>query len=310
VWDQAHQVGVYGLDLYSLASSIQAVLDFLKRVDPEAHEIARIRYGCLSPWETDPATYGRAASAGRLETCEDEVVEVLTNLLERRLEYEFGDGDAAFDAERNAAVIRNAERYYRIMYRGSRESWNLRDTHMFEVLQSILEHRGEGSKAVVWAHNSHVGDARATEMGQRGELNIGQLAKEAFGSDAYTIGFGTDHGTVAAASNWDEPVQFMRVRPSHVDSYERLCHDTGVPGFLLPLRHPAVPEVRSELLAPHLERAIGVIYRPETEMVSHYFQAALPAQFDEYVWLDETRAVRPLPAHELTGVPDTYPFAL
>jgi protein-L-isoaspartate(D-aspartate) O-methyltransferase len=310
VWDQAHQVGVYGLDLYSLAFSIEAVLEFLGRVDPEAHEIARIRYGCLSPWETDPATYGRAASAGRLETCEDEVTEVLTGLFERRMEYEFGDGDAVFDAERNAAVVREAERYYRIMYRGSRESWNLRDTHMFDVLSAILEHRGDESKAVVWAHNSHVGDARATEMGQRGELNIGQLAKEAFGNQAYTIGFGTHHGTVAAASNWDEPVQFMKVRPSHQDSYEHLCHDSGVPGFLLPLRYPAVPEVRSELMAPHLERAIGVIYRPDTERVSHYFHAALPAQFDEYAWLDETSAIRPLPAHELAGVPDTYPFAL
>ena len=310
VWDQAHQVSVHGLDLYSLGSSIQAVLEFLRRVDPEAYEIARLRYGCLSPWETDPATYGRAASAGRLEICEDEVVEVLTGLLERRLEYEFGDGDAVFDAERNAAVVRDAERYYRIMYRGARESWNLRDSHMFEVLQAILEHRGADSKTVVWAHNSHVGDARATEMGHRGELNIGQLAREVFGDQAYNIGFGTHHGTVAAASNWDEPVQFMRVRPSHQDSYERLCHDSGVPGFLLPLRYPTVPEVRSELLVPHLERAIGVIYRPETEMVSHYFQAALPAQFDEYVWLDETSAVRPLPAHELAGVPDTYPFAL
>jgi protein-L-isoaspartate(D-aspartate) O-methyltransferase len=310
VSDPVDQVGVHGLDLYSLASSIQAVLEFLSRVDPEAYEIARIRYGCLSPWETDPATYGRAASAGRLETCEDEVVEVLTRLLEQRLEYETCDGDAVFDAERNAAVVRDAERYYRIMYHGSRESWNLRDTHMFEVLQTTLAHRGEQSKAVVWAHNSHVGDARATEMGQRGELNVGQLAKQTFGDEAYTIGFGTHYGTVAAASNWNEPVQFMKVRPSHEDSYERLCHDSGVPGFLLPLRYPAVPEVRSELLAPHLERAIGVIYRPATEMVSHYFQAVLPAQFDEYVWLDETRAVRPLPVHELAGVPDTYPFAL
>lgn len=310
VWDIQHQVAMYGLDLYSLSKSIGAVLDFLDRTDPAAARAARTRYACFSPWETDPAVYGRAVSAGRLEACEDEVVAVLEDLLRKRLAYEVDDGAAVFDAERNATVVREAERYYRAMYRGSRESWNLRDRHMFDVVQAVLDHKGEGSKAVVWAHNSHVGDARATEMGRRGELNIGQLARETFGDRAYTIGFGTHHGTVAAASNWDEPMQRMRVRPSHADSYERLCHDTELGGFLLPLRHPAVPEVREELLTPHLERAIGVIYRPESELVSHYFHAALPAQFDEYVWIDETSAVRPLEAHEEMGVPETYPFAL
>lgn len=309
-WDVAHQVSVYGLDLYSLSASIGAVLDFLDRVDPKAAEVARVRYGCFSPWETDPAVYGRAVSAGRLEACEEEVLSVLGDLLKKRLSYAVENRDAIFDAERNATLIREAERYYRIMYRGSRESWNLRDTHMFDVLTATLAHRGEDAKAVVWAHNSHVGNAQATEMGRRGELNIGQLAKETFKDEAFTIGFGTHQGTVAAASNWDEPVQFMNVRPSHRDSYERICHDTGWAGFLLPLRYSAVPEVREQLLEPRLERAIGVIYRPESEMVSHYFQAALPAQFDEYVWIDETSAVRPLPTHALAGVPDTYPFAL
>ncbi|KPJ83748.1 MAG: protein-L-isoaspartate O-methyltransferase [Gemmatimonas sp. SG8_23] len=310
VWDLAHQVAVYGLDLYSLGTSIDAVLDFLRSVDSEAAEIARIRYGCFSPWETDPAVYGRAVSAGRLEACEDEVLAVLTDLLARRVDYERADGASVFDAERNATVVREAERYYRVMYRGSRESWNLRDTHMFDVLQATLAHRGDDARAVVWAHNSHVGNARATEMGRRGELNIGQLAKEAFQGDAYSIGFGTHEGTVAAASNWGEPMQYMTIRPSHQDSYERLCHDTGLAGFLLPLRDPAVPELREALLEPHLERAIGVIYRPESELVSHYFQAALPAQFDEYVWIETTDAVAPLETEQLVGIPETYPFAL
>ena len=310
VWDLAHQVGIYGLDLYSLGASIRAVLEFLDRVDPKAADVARVRYGCFTPWETDPSVYGRAVSAGRLEACEDEALSVLADLLKRRIEYEKDDGAAVFDAERNATVIREAERYYRIMYRGSRESWNLRDTHMFDVLKATLEHRGDDARAVVWAHNSHVGNAQATEMGLRGELNIGQLAKEAFGEKAFNIGFGTHHGTVAAASNWGDPVQFMKVRPSHRDSYEHVCHTTGHAGFLLPLRYPAVPEVRERLLEPHLERAIGVIYRPQSELVSHYFQAALPAQFDEYVWIEETSAVRPLDTLELAGVPDTYPFAL
>ncbi len=309
-WDPARRVAVYGLDLYSLAASIEAVLEFLDRVDPRAAEAARVRYGCFSPWESDPAVYGRAASSGRLEACEEEVLSVLDDLLEKRLTYELKDGEAVFDAERNATVIREAERYYRLMYRGSRDSWNLRDAHMFDVLRATLAHRGDDAKAVVWAHNSHVGDARATEMGRRGELNVGQLAREAFGDEAYSIGFGTHRGTVAAASDWGSPVRFMEVRPSHRDSYEHLCHRTGRDGFLLPLRHPAVPELREGLLEPRLERAIGVIYRPESELVSHYFHAALPAQFDEYVWIEETGAVRPLAARELAGVPDTYPFAL
>jgi protein-L-isoaspartate(D-aspartate) O-methyltransferase len=313
--DAAHQVSVYGLDLYSLHSSIQAVLTFLDEVDPEAARAARVRYGCFSPWEQDPAVYGRAAAAGRLEGCEEEVMRVLEGLLARRLEYERSDGANVFDAERNAVVVREAERYYRVMYRGSRESWNLRDSHMFDVLRSAMAHRGAEARAVVWAHNSHVGDARATEMGQRGEHNIGQLAREAYGEAVFNIGFGTHEGTVAAADDWDEPMRVMDVRPSHRDSYEWICHGAGVGNFFLPLRYPEVPEVRESLLQPHLERAIGVVYRPRTELVSHYFQAVLPAQFDEYIWFQESSAVRPLPGPLPDGdveetVPDTYPFAM
>lgn len=304
------KVSVHGLDLYSLNNSIGAVLDYLDRVDPVAAETARVRYSCFSPWEMDPATYGRAAVSGRMKSCEDEVITTLTDLLNQRAEYLASDGEAFFDAERNATVIRDAERYYRTMYYGSRESWNLRDRHMFDTLLAALRFRGDDARAVVWAHNSHVGNAAATEMGMRDEFNIGQLAREHFGAGAWLIGFGTDRGTVAAASNWDEPMQVMDVRPSHADSYERLCHESGVEAFRLPLRDPVSADVRAELLNPHLERAIGVIYRPETELLSHYFQAALPAQFDEYVWFDETTAVKPLKAHEMAGVPETYPFGL
>ncbi len=304
------KVGMYGLDLYSLNNSLGVVLGYLEGVDPEAAAAARVRYGCLTPWETDPAVYGRAAAGGRLATCEDDVVEVLAELLAQRLEYVHFDGDAFFDAEQNARVVRDAERYYRVMYYGSRESWNLRDTHMFDVLRAVLDHRGERSRAVVWAHNSHVGNAAATEMGVRGEINVGQLVKETYGEQSYSIGFGTDHGTVAAATNWGEPVQFPYVRPARRDSYEHLCHKTGIPAFMLPLRTPPKPQIREGLLEPHLERAIGVIYRPQSELVSHYFQAALPAQFDEYIWFDETHAVRPLLVHELAGMPETYPFGL
>lgn len=308
--DPSRQLSLHGLDLYSLYNSIGAVLDFLDANDPEAAASARVRYGCFSPWETDPATYGRAAVSGKLKGCEDEVVQTLSDLLESRVAYALVDGDEMFDAERNATTVREAERYYRIMYYGNRESWNLRDHHMFDTLQAVLAHRGAKSRAVVWAHNSHVGNAAATEMGIRGEFNIGQLAREYWGHRSYQIGFGTDHGTVAAASNWDEPMQVMKVQPSHEDSYERLCHESGAASFLLPLRHAREPDLTEELLAPHLERAIGVIYRPDSEMVSHYFQAALPAQFDEYIWFDETKAVSPLPVAAGTGVPETYPFGL
>ena len=204
----------------------------------------------------------------------------------------------------------DAERYYRIMYYGSRASWNLRDNYMFETLKTLLNFHGPEAKAIVWAHNSHIGDAAATEMSARGEYNIGHLCREEFGNAAYSIGFGTHAGTVAAASNWDGPMEVKAVLPSLKQSYERLCHDTGRPQFMLPLRGRSAGEVRNRLAKPRLERAIGVIYRPETELASHYFQAVLPVQFDEYIWFDETRAVTPFATRELEGLPDTYPFGL
>ncbi len=313
--DEARKVSFHGLDLYSLHSSIEEVVRYLEDVDPEAAEVARLRYGCLTPWEQDPALYGRAALSGRYDSCEDEVVAALMDLLESRLEYSAADGERFLDAERNARLVAGAERYYRVMYYGSRESWNLRDRHMFDTLESVLAFRGDDARAVVWAHNSHNGDARATEMGARGETNLGQLSRESFGERAFLLGFGTDHGTVAAASNWGAAMEVKDVRPSHEKSYEHLCHRSGSPGFFLPLTEPLDPEVPEALEGPRLERAIGVIYRPETELASHYFQASLPRQFDAWVWIDETRAVEPLPGAELGGdggggLPDTFPFGV
>jgi len=300
----------YGLDLYSLYRSIHEVLAFLDRVDPAAARIARHRYGCLSPWEQEPAVYGKAVITGQYRGCEQEVVGILTKILEQRLEYSSRDGARFLDAAQNARIVANAERYYRMMYYGSVESWNLRDSHMFDTLTTLLNAHGPGAKAVVWEHNSHVGNAAATEMGARGEHNVGQLSRERFGSDAFLVGFGTDRGTVAAAHDWGGAMEVMRVRPAHPESYERLFHETGVEAGILHLREPVRSEVRAELEAPRLERAIGVIYRPDTELQSHYFQALLPHQFDEYVWFDETEAVTPLAAPHLTGVPETYPFGV
>ena len=302
-------VGFYGLDLYSLYRSIHLVLDYLDRVDPAAARVARERYGALMPWEGDPATYGRAAVTGSYRACEDEVVTMLRDMLARELDYAAQDGEHFLDAVGNARVVANAEAYYRVMYYGGSASWNLRDRHMFETLESLLRFHGPGAKAVLWEHNSHLGDAAATEMGVRGELNVGHLCRTTFGDGAYLVGFGTDHGSVAAAHDWDGPMHVMDVRPSHPESYERLCHDARLPAFFLPLRAPARPEVREELAAARLERAIGVVYRPDTELQSHYFHAVLPHQFDEWIWIDETHAVRPVTDAEARGLPRAHPFA-
>ena len=305
-----NQVGFYGLDLYSLFSSIEAVLSYLEKVDPETAEVARVRYGCLMPWASDPSMYGQVAITRQYRECEDDVLAALQDLLHKRMEYSMADGEQFFNAEQNARLVTNAERYYRTMYYAESNSWNQRDQHMFDTLQSVLEFRGPQSKAVIWEHNSHVGDARATEMSARGELNVGQLARQTYGDDAYIIGFGTDHGTVAAASEWGGPMEIKQVKPAHIDSYERVCHEVHSDNFLLPLRKPLQQLTREKLLTERLERAIGVIYRPETELQSHYFYASLPNQFDEYIWFDETRAVEPLTKETMKGMPDTYPFGL
>jgi protein-L-isoaspartate(D-aspartate) O-methyltransferase len=305
--------GFHGIDLYSMHASAEAVLQYLDDVDPEAAGVARQRYECLMPWQNDPVLYGRAVLSGAFDACEDEVVAMLHDLLRKRIEYVRRDGARFADAIQNARLVASAERYYRVMYRGAVASWNLRDTHMFDTLRMLLELYGPDSKGVVWAHNSHLGDASATAMGDRGEHNVGQLARQQFGPAAKLIGFGTHAGTVAAASDWGEPMEVMEVRPSHARSYERVAHESGVENFILHLRNPADAAVRQRLGERRLERAIGVIYRPETELQSHYFSASLPRQFDEWIWFDRTEAVTPIgEAHrqELAGLPDTFPFGL
>jgi protein-L-isoaspartate(D-aspartate) O-methyltransferase len=304
--------GFYGLDLYNLGGSIRAVVDFLEDADPDAATVARKRYGCLSPWSRDPASYGRLAMSEGYGRCEAGAVQMLKDLLQRRMDCLGEECDEWLDAAANARLIKNAELYYRVMYEGAAESWNLRDTHMFETLCQLLDAKGPESKAIVWAHNSHIGNAAYTEMGQvREELNIGQLVKERFGEKARLIGFGTHAGTVAAADDWDEPMEVKAVRPSLEGSHERMSHDCGVPRFLLDLRHGVLGRGLEEaLLAPRLERFIGVIYRPETERWSHYSEAVLSRQFDAWVWFDETRAVTRLPGEQRPGDDETYPFGL
>ena len=308
--DYQDRTAFYGLDLYSLYTSVRAVISYLDSVDPDLAEVARQRYGCLMPWEADPAAYGRAALTEAYRKCEQDVVNLLVELLQKQQAYSEDDGDRFFDAAQNARLVANAERYYRLMFYGSRASWNLRDSHMFDTLKHALHFHGPGAKAVVWAHNSHVGDASATEMSRRGEYNIGQLCREYFDPECYAIGFGTNDGTVAAASAWDGPMQIMNVRPAHPQSYERIFHLTNAPGLMLPFSGKPQGDLSERLMKPLLERAIGVIYRPESELASHYFEAKLPLQFNEYIWIDRTSAIHPLEVLEIEGMPETYPFGL
>ena len=306
-------VGFYGLDLYSLYRSIESVIRYLSEVDPAGAERARERYGCFERFEESQA-YGYAVARGVSEPCRRGVVSQLAELQRRAGDYLRRDGavaeDEQFYAEQNARLVLNAEEYYRTMFDGAEPSWNLRDRHMADTLDRLLahldRHHGE-TRAVVWAHNSHVGDARSTEMGRRGELNLGQLARERHGSDAFLIGFTTYEGTVSAASNWDAPVERKRVRPALPGSYELQFHGLGMPRFWLPLRDaPDLDQAR-------LERAIGVIYRPETERASHYFGAHIAGQFDAVIHIDRTRAVEPLErtvGWQRGEPPETYPTAL
>ncbi len=316
----ALKVGFYGLDLYSLHASIRSVLDYLELVDPEAASRAKRRYGCFDHFGGDPQTYGYATTLGLAPSCESAVVGQLVELRAAAAEYARRDGrlapDDLFFAEQNAKVVATAEQYYRAMFQGHADSWNLRDRHMADTLAalgSFLDGEGGNAKMVVWAHNSHLGDARATEMSARGELNLGQLARQRFEEQVFLIGFTTYTGTVTAASDWDSHAERKIVRPGLPQSYESLFHECGVGNFFLDLctRSEAVAALR----VPRLERAIGVIYRPETERLSHYFAARLPQQFDAVFHYDHTRAVEPLertPAWERGEIemPETYPTAL
>src|SRR5205085_1491241 len=248
------------------------VIDFLDRKDPELGQLAHRRYGCLDPWAEQPQRYGRNALLEGYARCEVGVVQMLKDLLQKQIDCFGAECDEWLDAAANARLVKDAEAYYRVMYHGAAEGWNLRDSHMFDALNMILDAKGPNAKAIVWAHNSHIGNAAFTDMGmRREELNIGQLAKEKFGEKARLIGFGTHRGTVAAADDWDEPMKVKRVNPSLPECHERVSHDAELPRFLLDLREGELDaRLREDLMEPRLERFIGVIYRPETERWSHY----------------------------------------
>lgn len=317
--EDARKVGFYGLDLYSLHASMDAVIRYLRVVDPDGARRAQARYACFDHFGGDVETYARTAGLGLAASCEREVVSQLIDLRRSASDYARRDGRVAADdlfvAEQNARLVKNAEAYYRTMFGGHVASWNLRDRHMVETLEALAEHlqaqRGRPAKIVVWAHNSHLGDARATELGQRGELNVGQLVRERHGRDALLVGFTTHSGTVTAASDWGEPAERKTVRAALPGSYESVFHVAALGNFALDLRHHGL--ATSSLASPRLERAIGVVYRPETERQSHYFDAVLPRQFDVVLHYDHTRAVEPLERTALWErgeLPETYPSSL
>jgi erythromycin esterase-like protein len=308
------QVGFYGIDLYSLFGSIEAVLAYLDRTDPEAARRARARYACFDHAGQDSQAYGYGASFGLSPSCEDEAIQELRELnqLAAGAALRHGlDVDEAFFAQQNARLVHNAEEYYRTMFRGRVSSWNLRDSHMVETLQALERHLavgGQPPRMAVWAHNSHLGDASATEMGDQGEWNVGQLVRDRWGSQAVLVGFSTHRGSVTAASEWDDPPQTKQVRQGLAGSWEDLFHQSGTERFMLTLRGNA--ELRPLAIEKRLQRAIGVIYRPETERQSHYFHTRLADQFDAMIHFDETHALEPLdrgPVWKGREAPETYP---
>jgi erythromycin esterase-like protein len=308
------RVGFYGLDLYSMYGSIEAVVGYLDKVDAEAARRARYRYSCFDHYREDSQAYGYAASFSLTRSCEQGAVEQLVELRKQAAAYAQRDGriaeDDYFYAEQNARLVQNAEQYYRSMFGTRVSSWNLRDRHMVETLERLVAHldrHGGRSKVVVWEHNSHLGDARATDMGRAGEVNVGQLARERWSKDVVNVGLTTYTGSVTAASEWGGPAERKRVRPALEDSYEELFHDLATPDFML-----LTSEASEVLPARKLERAIGVIYRPESERLSHYFEATLSRQFDAVLHFDETTALEPLEISsewEAGEPPETFPFA-
>jgi erythromycin esterase-like protein len=328
-WLRAHnqglnaerRVGFYGLDLYSLHASMAAVLAYLDRTDRAAAERARERYACFEDFQGDPERYAHFTALGLSADCEQEAVAQLVELQRRQSSLLPGDGmvaeDEYFHAERNAAVVRDAEKYYRSMLGGRAQTWNLRDTHMADTLCALLTHlrtRFEQPKLVVWAHNSHVGDARATQFAERGELTVGQLMRERDAEGTVLIGFSMHGGSVTAASDWERPPQPMPVKTALPNSWEALLHRVGREEFLLRMCDlPDDAEVAAALNEPRLQRAIGVVYKPDTERFSHYFHTVLPRQFDALIHIDRTLALEPLERTLTTAAgdePETFPTGL
>ena len=304
---EERKAGFYGLDVYSLWDSMQAVQEYLERVDPEAARRARRAYGCFDPYQEDVQEYAMATALVPT-SCEAEVITMLGEMRRKAPEYREDGREAYFNAEQNALVARNAELYYRTMVRGGGTSWNVRDTHMVETLERLMQHHGPGAKAIVWEHNTHIGDARATDMARVGMVNVGQLARQRWGDDdVVLVGFSSYRGSVIAGEEWGAPMQRMPVPPAREGNWEALFHAAGAEDRLLLLDDLAAVE---EAHDPMGHRAIGVVYHGARERMGNYVPTVLPLRYDAVLYLDQTRALRPLhmEAHEDGEPPETYPF--
>lgn len=319
------QAGFYGMDLYSLHRSMRAVIAYLDSVDPDAAQRARVRYSCFDAFGKEPQTYGMATGYGAAEPCEDAAIAQLMELRHQEKALVNNEGvlaeDEHFYAEQNAGLAVDAERYYRAMFRGRDNSWNLRDTHMADSIDALAAHQaaqGQPAKIVVWAHNSHVGDARATEVSQRNQVNVGQLMRERHPDQTFIIGFSTYQGEVYAADAWDGQGIRKTVRPGLPDSHEAVLHQlsqqTGLEKFWLNLQAQQQKQTQDALLSQQrLERYIGVIYAPATERWSHYLKTRLDQQYDALIYMDKTRALNPLDRQSVAetenkqDLPETYP---
>ncbi|HYT95362.1 MAG TPA: erythromycin esterase family protein [Gemmataceae bacterium] len=300
------KVGFYGLDVYSLWDSLYSVLGYLRRIDPAALPAAWEAFRCFEPYGEDVQEYARAT---RLvpTSCEDEVIHLLREVRSKAPHYRAEDREDYFHAEQNALVLKNAEAYYRAMVRGGPDSWNVRDRHMAETLDRLMKHHGPGAKAIVWEHNTHIGDARCTDMADDGMVNIGQLARERHADEGVVlIGFGSYRGSVIAGREWEAPWERMTVPPGRAGSWEDVLHQTGAGNQLLLL---AQADLTRALLQSRGHRAIGVVYRPEYERFGNYVPTILPRRYDAFLYLEETQALHPLPLRARTEgeVPETFP---
>ncbi|WP_276499296.1 erythromycin esterase family protein [Pontibacter litorisediminis] len=301
---QGEKAGFYGLDVYSLWESLEQIVRFLENNDGQAAEAAKQAINCFEPFNRDPQNYARATAFVPTD-CEREVIEMLQKVQQQRI---FGnDPEQEFNTKQNALVAANAEKYYRAMISGSANSWNVRDSHMMETLDRLLEFHGPESKAIVWEHNTHIGDARYTDMADEGMYNIGQLAREKYGrANVRLVGFGTYQGTVIAGKAWGAPMQKMDVPPARNGSWEEFLHNVSTDDKIIlskDLKH--VPEVQDYMG----HRAIGVVYDPKYEMFGNYVPTVIPERYDAFIYFEETEAVHPLRMKNRGAKePDLYPW--
>jgi erythromycin esterase len=300
--------GFYGLDVYSLWESMRSVMQYLEKKDPHMAQLAKNAIRCFEPYGENVQAYAWSTRMAP-ESCEDEVIGLLSEMRQNPTRYD-SDPEAAFNAEQNALVMVNAERYYRAMVRSDLNSWNVRDIHMMETLNRLMAHHGPESKAIVWAHNTHIGDARATDMARDGMVNLGQLVREEYGEEnACLVGFGTHHGTVIAGQAWDAPMEVMGVPDAVEGSWEDVLYQTGRADFFLLLGETRGSKRFEQERG---QRAIGVVYDPNRERYGNYVPTVLPARYDAFLFFAETRALHPLhlKIEEKNQVPDTYPWGL